>query len=73
LTIITAVILSHAPRFQRRWARLERNADLTHVNDLVRLRRILARYGATADELRAYDAEIDLQRRQLRDPHRAAA
>jgi hypothetical protein len=44
-----------------------------HIRDLVRLRRILGCYGATADELRSYDAEIDRQRRQLRRPRFAAA
>ena len=70
--IMAAVVVSHAPRLERR-ARAARNPELMHVRDLVRLRKILGRYGATKDELRSYDAEIDRQRRQLRAPHFAAA
>ena len=70
---MAAVILSHAPRFERRRARAARNPELMHIRDLVRLRKILARHGATADELREYDAEIDRQRRMFRNPNRAAA
>jgi hypothetical protein len=70
---MAAVILSHAPRFERRRARHARNPELMHVRDLVRLRKILGRYGATVEELRSYDAEIDRQRRQLRSRPRFAA
>jgi hypothetical protein len=73
LTIMAAVIFSHAPRFERRRARYDRNAELKHVRDLLRLRKILARNGATAAELVRYDAEIDRQRRRLREPNSAAA
>ena len=66
--IMAAVILSHAPRFERRRAVHAQDPELMHVRDLVRLRKILARYGATVPELRGYDAEIDRQRRQLRRP-----
>ena len=70
---MAAVILSHAPRYERRRARHERNAELNHVRDLLRLRKILARNGATPAELRGYDAEIERQRRRHGEPHRAAA
>ena len=70
---MAAVILSHAPRYERRRARYEHNAELKHVSDLLRLRKILARNGATAAELVRYDAEIDRQRRRLGKPSRAAA
>jgi hypothetical protein len=42
-----------------------RRAEADHIADLVRLRQILARYGASADELSAYDAEIARQRLEL--------
>jgi len=70
---MAAVIFSHAPRLERRSARRGQNPELMHIRDLVRLRQILGRYGATVDELRSYDAEIDRQRRQLREPRFAAA
>ncbi len=70
---MAAVILSHAPRFERRRARHAQDQELMHIRDLVRLRKILARNGATVAELRSYDAEIDRQRRHLGGPHRLAA
>jgi hypothetical protein len=72
---MAASVLIHTPRFERRRkkARLAQNQELMHIRDLVRLRRILARYGASADELRSYDAEIDRQRVALTAPHTAAA
>ena len=70
---MAAIILTRAPRFERRRARHAHLQELMHIRDLVRLRKILARNGATADELRSYDAEIDRQRRALRGPRLAAA
>ena len=70
---MAAAILSHAFRFERPRAEHERGPELMHIQDLVRLRKILARHGATLDELRSYDAEIARQRRQLDGPHLAAA
>ena len=70
---MAAVILPHAPLYERRRARHERNAELDHIRDLLRLRKILARNGATPVELRRYDAEIDRQRRRLGEPLHAAA
>jgi hypothetical protein len=70
---MAAVIFSHAPRFERRRARHAKDQELMHIRDLVRLRKILARNGATRDELRSYDAEIDRQRRRLFAPPLAAA
>lgn len=59
----------HASRYDRHELAEERR----HIRDLVRLRSILARNGATLDELRSYDAEIDRHRRDLSGPHFAAA
>jgi hypothetical protein len=70
---MAAIILSHASRFERRQARRVQDPELMHIRDLVRLRTILARNGATADELRSYDAEIDRQRRRLGAPRLIAA
>lgn len=70
---MAAIILTRAPRFTRRWARNAHHQELMHIRDLVRLRKILARNGATPDELRSYDAEIDRQRRLLRAPRLVVA
>ena len=70
---MAAGILIHAPRSERRRAVHGKDPELMHIRDLVRLRKILARNGATLDELRSYDAEIDRQRRGLSGPHLAAA
>ena len=45
--------------------REQRRSESEHLEDLVRLRRILASYGASADELSLYDAEIARQRLEL--------
>jgi hypothetical protein len=68
-----AITLSHAARFERRRARNSQDQELMHIRNLVRLRDILARHGATAAELRSYDAEINRQQRGLDGPHLAAA
>jgi hypothetical protein len=59
----------HASRSERNELADERH----HIQDLVRLRKILARHGATLDELRSYDAEIDRHRHDLARPYLAAA
>jgi hypothetical protein len=70
---MAAISFSHAPRFTWRRPRHEQDQEVMHIRDLVRLRRILARNGATPDELRSYDAEIDRQRRRLFAPPLAAS
>ncbi len=68
-----AITLSHAARFERRRAKNTQDQELMHIRNLVRLREILAAHGATATELRSYDAEIDHQQRALGGPRLAAA
>jgi hypothetical protein len=41
------------------------DAELHHIRDLVRLRDLLGRHGATADELRQYDRVIAQSRSTL--------
>jgi hypothetical protein len=41
------------------------DAELGHIRDLVRLRDLLGRHGATAEELRQYDSVIAQSRTSL--------
>jgi hypothetical protein len=52
---------------------IEVATGLEHVRDLVCLRRIFAERGATDDELRVCDAEIDRYRRRIARLTRAAS
>lgn len=44
---------------------IEVDAEIRHIRDLVRLRGLLAEHGATADELRQYEAVISESRVEL--------
>ena len=56
---------THAARFEQRRNQNELKAEVEHVNNLVRLRSLLERFGSTKTELRSYDAEIARHRRAL--------
>ena len=62
---MTTRTATHAHRFEQRRKQQEAEAQLHHIRDLVTLRAILERYGATAAELAQCDAEIGRHRQRL--------